>query len=120
MRKKSIAYFSDTFMWYLIYLFPLLIFLFALKGSDIETVATYFSTNLYPVFSNNVIFTSLNQIFGNDPTAILPLFTGKWIFMIYYGTYFISCMLLHLCIDFLAFIPRLSHHWLDKMTKSDD
>lgn len=120
MRKKNMSYKSDLIMWYFIYLLPLIIFAISCIRHDVSDVFTYYQTTFLTGMSSNVIYTAINQIFGSDPNAILPLFTGNWNFIIYYATYFIGALLIHLCVDFLAFIPRLAHKWLDCLTKTEE
>lgn len=117
MRKRTCSYFFDTFMWWLIYLLPFLMYLFGFiwGRSPITSVSTFFdSTGL--ASSNSVILTSLVDLFG--PSGILPLFENVVVFQFF--SWFIATMLIHLAVDFLLFIPRLCHKWMGSLTNTED
>lgn len=113
MRKKTIQNLSDNIMWYLIYLLPILGFLILLATKDVVTFAQVFDSLGLQIVTDNVIVDTLTQIFGVG--GVLPLFASPG--MIYYFTYFIATMIIHLAVDFLLFIPRLAHKWLGKVTE---
>lgn len=118
MRKKSIDHVADSVMWYLIYLFPLILLLFMVVfASDPNAVLTNFVSWFEVNFSNNVIYDALNGLFGSGGT--LPLFVGNWSFILYYFVYFVACLLGHLAIDVLVFIPRLAHKYMDIFTRCE-
>lgn len=118
MRKRTINSIADTGMWYLIYLLPLLVLLVALINTPIADVWQFVENSGFARFSDTIIFKSLSDIFGES--GILPLFTGNTnVFFLYYATYFVCVMICHLCVDFLLFIPRLAHKWLNKFTQGD-
>ena len=58
------------------------------------------------------IFSTFDGIFGVNGT--LPLFTGNLLVMEYYAVYFVIALMMHVLIDVLAFIPRLTHSFMDK------
>lgn len=119
MRKRCVNHIADTLMWYLIYLFPLV---FVLCGSVLNTDAMTFFNSFLTWFeiamTNNPIYTPLSEIFG--ATGLMPLFVGNWSFMLYYGTYFVSCMILHLAVDVIVFIPRLAHKYMSVLTREEE
>ena len=117
MKKSNcITHLFDTIFWYLIYSLPFLMYLFtAFKGVP-ATFADYMSTNLGFVFSSsNVVFTALNAVFGAD--GIMPLFVDTS--ALYIMTWFVSMSIVHLFVDFLLFIPRLSHKFFDKLYQGE-
>lgn len=117
MRKKTIKHTADTIFWYLIYFMPAICYflLFWNNGEQTISLAQMFTQYGFGVTNNNIIATSLQQIFGAN--GIMPLFTDMGI--IYLLTWFASCMIIHLAVDFLLFIVRLSHKWLNKFTQGD-
>lgn len=109
MRKRTIKYLFDNIFWYLIYMLPLIfsIIYWAKFGTlDIGNIFTFAGFDL---FANNIVFTSLNSIFG--ATGIIPLFNGTGILMLL--SYFIICWIVHLAVDVLLFIVRLAHNWME-------
>ena len=72
-------------------------------------IASVFTLGGFELFADNVVFTSLNSIFG--ASGIMPLFAGNGILM--YLSYFIICMIVHVAVDVLLFIVRLAHNWMD-------
>ncbi len=121
MRKRTINCIVKKVFWYLIYLLPLLTFVlfgmnFAKSGqySDVTLIAHLDS--LYGISSDSIICETLRSLFGVD--GILPFFIDDNI--IIYFSYFVGVYLLHLCIDFILFIPKLCHKWMDKFTDTED
>ena len=64
--------------------------------------------------TENVIFTSINDIFG--PSGTLPILTED---LTAYLTYYIIIEIAHLCVDVLLFIPRIAHSWMDAYTRKN-
>lgn len=115
MRTRNIKLFFDTFMWYLLYLLPIFVLLFMIaKNGQLVTFDTVFTGLGLEVFNNNVILTSLIDIFGQN--GVFPLFTSYGILT--YASYFVCVYLVHLAVDFLIFIPRLLENLGDKFTKN--
>lgn len=119
MRKRTINHLSDTVLWYFVYLFPLLVILVMSIGShSMINLNDFFTGNGYNIFSNGIIYDALASLFGSD--GILPLFAEGGAGLLYYAAWFISCMLIHLAVDFILFIPRLAHKFMDKFTNCED
>lgn len=119
MRKRTLKCLFDSIMWYLIYLLPLIIWLIVLARNDFNSsynLAYVFDTMGLGILNDNIILTSLMQIFGAE--GVFPLFSSPALLI--YGTYFVSCLILHLAVDFLAFIPRLAHKWLGWLTQDKE
>ena len=67
------------------------------------------------ITDDNVIFTTLAGIFTLG--GVLPLLANGSV--LYYFTYFVFVMLIHLAVDFLVFIPRLCHKWMGDLTNDE-
>lgn len=116
MRKRTITKLFDNVLWYAIYMLPLLLMLlYWFKTGSISLVNTMTDAGL-GIVTNNPIFDSLNSIFGASGT--FPLFASADV--ICYMTYFISTFIIHLAVDFLLFIPRLAHKWMDCLGGKDE
>lgn len=120
MRKRSINYLADTVFWYLIYFLPVLGFLLYLlaepsSGTSLVSFSAFFDTIGLGFVSDNVVVNALKDIFG--ASGVLPLFSTDTPFVIF--GWFICTFITHLAVDFLLFIPRLAHKWLNKYTQGD-
>ena len=113
MRKRTINHLIDTIFWYLLYFFPVFVYLlYVLRRGTLVAVTTVFDSLGIKFFTNNVILSVLTDLFG--PNGILPLFAGET--ALYFFAWFACVMLVHLAIDFIIFIPRLAHKWLNVFT----
>lgn len=110
MRIKKLKFLFDNFMWYLIYLMPLILLVINWACAGTTSLATIFNNAGLEIVSNNFIFTGLVDIFGAN-SSILPIFTNNDLLM--YFSYFIMCMIIHIFVDVLLFIPRYCHKLLD-------
>ena len=112
MRKRTINCIFDNLLWYGVYLLPLLALLLVLvRTGNLITISGLLQNLGIEIFSSGVLFDTLNSIFG--ASGVVPLFVGTDILI--YLTYFVSCVLLHLCVDFLLFIPRIADYFLNKL-----
>ena len=68
------------------------------------------------IATNSVVYTTLVSILGVG--GVLPMFASLDILV--YCAYFIHVFILHLLVDFVLFIPRLSHKFMSKFTGGDD
>ena len=122
MRKRTINHLADTIFWYLIYFLPVICYLLYMlvePGTGVSTVLSFgdfFESIGIGFVSDNIVITSLQSIFGS--TGILPLFSTDTPFIIF--SWFICTFICHLAVDFLLFIPRLAHKWMNKFTQGDD
>ena len=117
MREKTQKNLFDNIMWYLIYLLPIVIWLaVSFRTGNLVSLSSAMSTMGFEVLQTNQILTSLVDLFSIG--GILPLFVSSDIIL--YMTYFISVFLIHLCVDFILFIPRLAHKWLNKLYGGDN
>lgn len=121
MRKRTISNLADTIFWYLVYLLPVigyLLYLIAEPASGTSLVAfdSFFSNIGLGLVSDNVVVSTLKDIFGTG--GVLPLFTTDTPFIIF--GWFVCTFITHLAVDFLLFIPRLAHKWLNKFSNSEE
>ena len=117
MRKKTINHLFDSFMWYVVYLTPLLIWLgISIRIGKFSTLSSAFDLIGMNIFTDNVILSSLSNIFGIG--GVFPLFASNDVLI--YFTYFVSVYLIHLVVDFLLFIPRLCHKWLNSFCRGEE
>ena len=117
MREKTQKNLFDNVMWYILYLMPILIWgLVSYQSGQITSLSNAMSSMGLEIFETNQIYTSLSSIFAT--TGILPLFTNPDIIL--YMSYFISVFLIHLFVDFILFIPRIAHKWLNKLYGGDN
>lgn len=119
MRKRTITHFFDTLMWYLLYLLPIIVFLFALVAMPLPDLCAYVANSPISAIKDTFVFQGFDSVFGAN--GLLPMFTGSVnVFLLYYATYFVYVMLLHLFVDFLVFIPRLAHKWMSALGGSKE
>ena len=117
MRKRTVNFLADTIFWYLIYFLPVvawLLFLIAEPSSTTTPIdfATFMSSIGFGFVNDNIIITSLSGLFGSG--GVLPIFSSNTPLLIF--TWFICAIIVHLAVDFLVFIPRLAHKWLNTFT----
>lgn len=117
MRERTQKNLFDNIFWYLIYLLPLIIWIVvSFRTGNIVSLSNALETMGLKVLENNQILTNLSEIFGSN--GILPLFVSTDILL--YISYFICVFLIHLFVDFLLFIPRIAHKWLNKLYGGDN
>ena len=108
-RKINVLDVLDNLFWYAIYSLPIIFYVVYLFGVDVDPVSVinFFNENFGSI--SNIVSDSFNQIFGTS--GVLPLFSSDS-FVLEFLTYFISCVIIHLAVDFLLFIPRIAHVWM--------
>ena len=124
-KKKILLTLIDKVFWLLIMLIPVIAYLvmplgFSIGGgsegvTDLPTFAealTQFGLN-----ENNVIYGALNDLFG--ASGLLPMFANNSALLLYF-TYLVIVELVHLFIDFIVFIPRLAHKFLNVLCQSEE
>lgn len=112
MRKRNLMCLFDTIFWYIIYALPFLSWLLMLWGGGVNAPPAFSSwIDDMDVTFSSFIFINLKSVFGSS--GILPLFDDS---ILYCFNWFISCVIIHIMVDVLLFIPRLSHNWLEKFT----
>lgn len=120
MRKKTVNHLADTIFWYAIYFLPVISYLIYLCGVggnyNYILFTDFINFSGFGVLSDSVIYTALYDIFGVG--GLMPFFDTPVIFICM--TWFVSTFLIHLFVDFVLFIPRLAHKWLNYFTKGDN
>jgi len=117
MREKTQKNLFDNVMWYILYLLPILIWgIVSYRSGEFTTLSTAMTNVGLEILGTNQVYTSLASIFAID--GILPLFTNPDVIL--YMSYFISVFLIHLFVDFILFIPRIAHKWLNKLYGGDN
>lgn len=115
MRKKTIAYGIDKLMWYIVYLFPVLLLLLACICTPLaDVISTANSSAFVTDFGNTDIYKALNDVFGAN--GLVPLLSGETGNLILsYATYLVIILIVHLAVDFLAFVPKFAHKMFDRL-----
>lgn len=122
MRKRTIANLVDSAFWFIVSILPLALYLitclsYKLQSStDSLTAFLPFMKNLGLVDSG-IIYNSLSDLFGSS--GILPLFSADNNAILLFLSYFVSVQIVHLAVDFLLFIPRLGHKYMNTFTQNE-
>ena len=66
---------------------------------------------------SGLIYKSLFDLFGTG--GILPLFSAENNAILVFLSYFVSVEIVHLAVDFLLFIPRLAHKYMNTFTQNE-
>lgn len=117
MRKRSINNFFESLLWYSVYLLPIVMF-FVLtvvmkKPFAFSEIFELIGLN---IASESVVYTALVGVCGFD--GVFPMFVSSDILI--YFTYLIYIFVIRLLVEFIIFIPKLSHKWLLRFTGGDD
>lgn len=122
MRKRTIANIVDSAFWLLVAILPLVLYLitclsYKLQSStDTLTAFLPFMKNL-GLLDSGIIYNSLSDLFGSG--GILPLFSAENNAVLVFLSYFVSVEIVHLAVDFLLFIPRLGHKYMNTFTQNE-
>ena len=122
MRKRTIANIVDSAFWFLVAILPLALYLitclsYKLQSStDTLTAFLPFMKNL-GLMDSGIIYKSLSDLFGSG--GILPLFSAENNAILVFLSYFVSVEIVHLAVDFLLFIPRLGHKYMNTFTQNE-
>lgn len=135
VRKRTITHITKNIFWYIIYLLPIFVWLMfvwafafmnyeSFSNIDLESFPSLHGILIshFGVLANSIIYQSLLSIF--DIAGILPMFDflGNPIAdgILLYFSYFVGVYFIHLCVDFLLFIPKLCHKWMNSFTSTED
>lgn len=121
MKKKNVLNLADTIFWYFLYFFPVVAYLLFLiaepaSGTTVISLDTFFSNLGIGFITDNFILSSLSDIFGAN--GVMPFFANDT--ALYIFTWFICVYIVHLAVDFLIFIPRLAHKYMNYFTRTED
>ena len=119
MRKRTMSAIADHLYWLLVVLLPLVCYLIQFLSYELTTVTDSLPTFVsfmqsFGISTDSVIYTVLGDLFGSN--GILPMFSAGSNAVLLYLAYFVMVQIIHLAVDFLVFIPRLSHKWMEKIT----
>lgn len=122
MRKRTIANLVDSFFWLLVAILPLLLYLitcFSYKLTNATESVTAFLPFMKSLglVDSGLIYNSLFDLFGTG--GILPLFSAENNAILVFLSYFVSVEIVHLAVDFLLFIPRLAHKYMNTFTQNE-
>lgn len=121
MRKRTLSNISDYLFWFIVAILPLCVYLVQCISYDLTSASEVLPTFLqfmqnFGISTDSVIYTALTQIFGSE--GILPFFTSDNNTVLLFLSYFVTVEIVHLAVDFLLFIPRLSHKWMESLTQN--
>lgn len=109
MRKSNFDYYLDGLFWTVLYALPFLAWIVALRGGYQSDLPSFMVASDFA--EANFVFNSLKSVFGAGGTLVL--FSDNLLYMF---SWFINCVIIHIMVDVLLFIPRLAHHWLAHFT----
>lgn len=136
MRKRTVKNIAETIFWYTLYMLPLIVFFIELIalwqnealwtswGSSATSNLNSYTVNVFyqimrEFCSNNIIATAFQNIFSEGSSmAFLGSQTG-WA-VTFYLSYFVLMYVVHLMVDFVLFIPKLAHKFMNSFTRGDD
>ena len=122
MRKRTIANLVDSVFWFLVSILPLALYLITCLSYKLQS-ATDSLTAFLPFMKNlglmdsGIIYNSLSDLFGSS--GILPLFSADNNAILLFLSYFVSVQIVHLAVDFLLFIPRIGHKYMNNFTQNE-
>lgn len=124
MRKRTIKTVADTIFWYALYFLPVLAYLLFMVSSKDGTTdwmdfiyLDSFLSRFGEMDLTNPVGDALYYMFdGAD--GLIPIFHDMSIYFIF--TWYVFVYLIHLMVDFILFIPRLAHNWMNKFTRGDE
>lgn len=122
MRKRTIANLVDSFFWLLVAILPIVLYLitcFSYKLTNATESVTAFLPFMKSLglIDSGLIYKSLYDLFGTG--GILPLFSAENNAILVFLSYFVSVEIVHLAVDFLLFIPRLAHKYMNTFTQNE-
>ena len=122
MRKRTIANLVDSFFWLLVAILPIVLYLitcfsYKLTNATESVVAFLPFMKSLGLVDSGLIYNSLFDLFGTG--GILPLFSAENYAILVFLSYFVSVEIVHLAVDFLLFIPRLAHKYMNTFTQNE-
>lgn len=119
MRKRNLSFCIDNIIWAIIAMLPILCFIVSYTAYDLSTVeslptfAEFFQDN-FALLSNNFIYTGFVEIFGSN--GVMPLIDTTSInSLLMFLSYFVIVDIIHLAVDLLLLLPRISHKFMHKI-----
>lgn len=116
MRQRTLKSFFDKFFWFIVSAMPLIYYAFSFLSRAYTPVPLdQFFSVLGVKVESTLVYGTLLDLFGTG--GICPLFDSPEIFSIM--AWFVNVQLIHLAVDFLLFIPRLAHSFMDRWCTRD-
>ena len=122
MRKRTIANIVDSAFWLLVAILPVALYCITCISYKL-TNATDSVIGFLPfmkslgLVDSGLIYKSLSDLFGT--AGILPLFSAENNAILVFLSYFVSVEIVHLAVDFLLFIPRIGHTYMNTFTQTE-
>lgn len=122
MRKRNCDKWFDNLFWYTLYALPFLSYLFYIISGGGALEEDFYATLHFAEFLDNASFFVNNPVFdalsnalgyGEGVVSLIPQS------VVAVCSWFVSVFMVHLCVDFILFIPRLAHKWLKKGYQED-
>lgn len=107
MRKETIKYISNSLIWVLLALMPLLLMLvYNLHNNNLNL------SDFISIFgdNNNLIYTTLNNVFGSSGS--FPIANDN---LIIYCSYLACITLLQIVVNIMLFIPKIALKWINNV-----
>lgn len=117
MRKRTINNIADKLFWLVVALLPLVLYALQFFAYELNAITDFqsfydYMTN-FGIIGDSVVVSALTDIFGVG--GVLPMFSANSAPLLFLA-WFVQVEIVHLAVDFLVFIPRLSHKFMDKIT----
>lgn len=119
MRKRNIPFLIDSIFWLIMWLMPVLFYLFNYLAYDITaagvSVASFseFIVNNFGISINSEIYTTLLTIFtDNNYLGVIDSTISNS--LILYTIYLFFVELIHIFVDVILFVPRFAHNFIAK------
>lgn len=122
MRKRTIKNIADQLFWLIVALMPLVVFLVQHLAYELTSAADSLPTFLefmqgFGISTDSIVYSVLADLFGFD--GIMPFFTQDNNTVLLFMSYFVTVQIVHLAVDFILFIPRLCHKWMETFTSTE-
>lgn len=119
MRKRNIPILIDSIFWLIMWLLPVLFYLFNYLAYDINidtiSIASFseFIVNNFGISTGSEIYTTLTTIFtDNNYLGVIDSNISNS--LILYVIYIFFIELIHIFVDVILFIPRFAHNFISK------
>lgn len=119
MRKRNIPILIDSIFWLIMWLLPVLFYLFNYLAYDISvdtiSIASFseFIVNNFGISTGSEIYTTLTTIFtDNNYLGVIDSTISNS--LILYVIYIFFIELIHIFVDVILFIPRFAHNFIAK------
>lgn len=117
MRKRNLPYLIDGIFWLIMWLLPVLFYMFNYLAYDIAvsgiSIASFsdFIVNNFGISINSEIYTTLTTIFtDNNYLGVIDSSISNS--LILYTIYIFFIELIHIFVDVILFVPRFAHNFI--------